>query len=73
MKKIKLDKEERELLHDIESGSFRSVRNSKKEIERMRKYARVTLKKIESDIKEGKNLSQPFSSAEEVKRHLESL
>jgi predicted DNA binding CopG/RHH family protein len=40
----KLDKEERQILHDIESGKFVSVPNVKAEIERVRAIARAQLK-----------------------------
>ncbi|MBI2476384.1 MAG: hypothetical protein HYV67_04035 [Candidatus Taylorbacteria bacterium] len=40
MKYYELDKEEKELLETIERGSFKSVPNVKKEMERYRSYAR---------------------------------
>ena len=45
MVKIKLDKEEKELLDRYERGEWKSVRNLKEEIEKHRGYARQTLKK----------------------------
>jgi len=45
MAKIKLDKEERDLLDSYERGEWKSVKNLKKEIERHKGYARQTLKK----------------------------
>ena len=45
MVKIKLDKEEKELLDSYERGEWKSVRNLKEEIEKHRGYARQTLKK----------------------------
>ncbi|MBI5235212.1 MAG: antitoxin [Deltaproteobacteria bacterium] len=44
-KKIKLDKEERELLKSIESGQWRSVKNLDAEIRRARDIAGNTLRK----------------------------
>ena len=45
MVKIKLDKEEKDILDSYERGEWKSVKNLKKEIERHRGYARQTLKK----------------------------
>ena len=45
MAKIKLDKEEKDILESYERGEWKSVKNLKKEIERHRGYARQTLKK----------------------------
>ena len=45
MVKIKLDKEEKELLDSYERGEWKSVRNLKEEIEKHRGHARQTLKK----------------------------
>ena len=45
MKRITLDKEEREILNSFERGEWKSVPNLKKEIEKHRDYARQTLKK----------------------------
>jgi predicted DNA binding CopG/RHH family protein len=45
MAKLKLDKEERELLESYERGEWKSVKNLKEEIEKHRGYARQTLKK----------------------------
>ena len=45
MAKIKLDKEEKEILDSYERGEWKSVKNLKKEIERHKGYARQTLKK----------------------------
>ena len=45
MAKMKLDKEEKDLLDSYERGEWKSVINIKKEIERHRGYARQTLKK----------------------------
>ena len=45
MAKIKLDKEEKDLLDSYERGEWKSVKNLKKEIEKHRVYARHTLKK----------------------------
>jgi predicted DNA binding CopG/RHH family protein len=43
--KLKLSKEERELLDSYERGEWKSVKNLEQEIEKHRKYARQTLKK----------------------------
>ncbi len=45
MKKLKLDQEEKELLESYERGAWIPIKNSKKEIEKHREYARNTLKK----------------------------
>ena len=45
MKKIKLDKEEQELLDSVERGEWKSVKNLKREIKRHQQYAKNTLKK----------------------------
>ncbi|MFC1825465.1 CopG family antitoxin [Thermodesulfobacteriota bacterium] len=45
MTKIKLDKEEKDLLDSYERGEWKSVNNLKEEIEKHRVYARQTLKK----------------------------
>ncbi len=45
MKKIKLDKEEQDLLDSIDRGEWKSVKNLKREIKRHQDYARNTLKK----------------------------
>ena len=45
MAKLKLDKEEKELLDSYERGEWKSVKNLKEEIEKHRGYARQTLKK----------------------------
>jgi predicted DNA binding CopG/RHH family protein len=45
MKKIILDKEEKDILESYECGEWESVKNPKKEITRLREYARNTLQK----------------------------
>ena len=45
MAKIKLDKEEKDILDSYERGEWKSGKNLKEEIERHRGYARQTLKK----------------------------
>ena len=45
MARIKLDKQERDILDSFERGEWKSVKNLKKEIEKHRAYARQTLKK----------------------------
>jgi len=45
MKKIKLDKEEQEILDSFERGEWKSVKNLKREVKRHQEYARNTLKK----------------------------
>ena len=45
MAKMKLDKEEKDLLDSYERGEWRSVKNLKQEIQKHKEYARQTLKK----------------------------
>lgn len=45
MKKLKLDKEEKEILESFERGEWEPVKNLKEEIEKHRGYARRTLRK----------------------------
>ena len=45
MKKLKLDKEEKEILESYERGEWIPLKNSKKEIKKHMVYARNTLKK----------------------------
>ena len=45
MAKIKLDKEEKDLVDSYERGEWKSVKNLKKEIEKHKGYAHQTLKK----------------------------
>ena len=45
MAKLKLGKEEKELLDSYDRGEWKSVRNLKEEIEKHREYARQTLRK----------------------------
>ena len=45
MKKIILDDEERDILESYERGEWVPVKSPKKEIERLRQYARNTLQK----------------------------
>lgn len=45
MEKIKLDKEEKEILESFERGEWKPVENREEEIERHRQYAKNTLKK----------------------------
>ena len=45
MRKIKLDKEEKEMLDSFERGEWKQVKNVKTEIKKHREYARKTLKK----------------------------
>jgi predicted DNA binding CopG/RHH family protein len=45
MKKLVLDDEERDILESYERGEWVSVKNSKKEIKKLREYARNTLQK----------------------------
>ncbi len=45
MKKIKLDKEEKDILESYERGEWKPLKNSKKEIQKHKEYARNTLKK----------------------------
>ena len=45
MKKIKLDKEEQDILDSFEQGEWKPVKNRKREIKRHEQYARNTIKK----------------------------
>ena len=45
MAKLRLDKEEKDLLDSYERGEWKSVKNLEEEIEKHREYARQTLKK----------------------------
>lgn len=45
MKKIMLDKEERQLEKEVESGEWKAVPNLAEEIKKYKKYARNTLNK----------------------------
>ena len=45
MKKIKLDKEEQDILDSFERGEWKPVKNLKREIKRHKQYARNTIKK----------------------------
>lgn len=45
MKKIKLNKEEKNLLKSYERGEWQSVKNVKEEIKKHQQYARNTLRK----------------------------
>ncbi len=45
MEKLKLDKEEKELLESYERGEWTPIKNSKNEIQKHREYARSTLNK----------------------------
>ena len=45
MAKIKLDKEEKDLLDSYDRGEWKSVKNLKQEIQKHKVYARQTLKK----------------------------
>lgn len=45
MAKIKLDKEEKDILDSYERGEWKSVKNLKEEIKKHRGYARQTLRK----------------------------
>ena len=45
MDRLKLDKEEKDLLDSYERGEWKSVKNLEEEIEKHRGYARQTLKK----------------------------
>ncbi len=45
MARIKLDKEERDILDTFERGEWKSVKNLKQEIQKHQEYARQTLKK----------------------------
>lgn len=44
-KKIKLDKEEREVMESVDRGEWRSVKNLKAEIKRYQDYAKTTFHK----------------------------
>ncbi len=48
MKNYKLDKEELQILKDIEAGKYKSVNNLKKEIKRAREAAKNTLQKTKN-------------------------
>ena len=50
MAKLKLDKEEKDLLDSYERGEWKSVQNLKEEIKKHRGYARQTLKKTSVSI-----------------------
>ncbi len=45
MKKIILDDEEKDILESYERGEWAPVKNAKKEIKKLRQYARNTLQK----------------------------
>ena len=45
MKYFELDKEEKQIIRDLDKGEFVSVKNFKSEKERLAKYARYTLEK----------------------------
>jgi len=45
MKKIILDQEEQDILESYDKGEFKSVKNKKAEIAKLRQYAANTLKK----------------------------
>ena len=45
MAKVKLDREEKDILDSFERGEWRPVKNLKQEIQKHREYARQTLKK----------------------------
>ncbi|MGR3179591.1 MAG: antitoxin [Candidatus Anammoxibacter sp.] len=45
MKKLKLNREEKEILESYERGEWIPIKNSKKEIQKHMEYARNTLKK----------------------------
>ena len=49
-KRIKLDKEEAELLATVEAGEWRSVKNLDREIKRSQEYARATLVRTAASI-----------------------
>jgi len=63
--KVKLDKEEKQILRDFERGEFRRVPNMAKEVKRYQAYARASMKKnkrvnirlAESDIKSIQHLA----------------
>ena len=48
MKNYKLDKEELQILRDIEAGKFKTVDNLKEEIKKAREAAKNTLKKTKN-------------------------
>ena len=48
MKNYKLDKEELQILRDIEAGKYKSVNNLKEEIKRAREAAKNTLQKTKN-------------------------
>ena len=45
MKNIRLTKEEKNILKDVESGKYKPVKNLPKEVARFQQYARQTLNK----------------------------
>jgi predicted DNA binding CopG/RHH family protein len=45
MKKMKLTKEEKELVESVEKGEWKSIPNFKKESKRYREYAKATFRK----------------------------
>ena len=45
MKKTMLDEEEKDILESYERGEWKSTKNSKSEIKKLREYARNTLQK----------------------------
>lgn len=45
MKRTILDNEEKDILESYEHGEWRSIKNAKKEMEKLRHYARNTLQK----------------------------
>ena len=45
MKKIKLNKEEQELLVSVDRGEWKSVQNLKREVKRHQQYAKNTIRK----------------------------
>ena len=48
MKKYKLDREEIQILKDVESGKYRSVKNLEEEKKRHQQYAKNTLNKLKN-------------------------
>jgi predicted DNA binding CopG/RHH family protein len=48
MKTYQLDPEEQEILKDIESGKYKTVKNIREEIKRAREYARNTINKTKN-------------------------
>lgn len=48
MKNYKLDKEELQILRDVEAGKYKSVANLKEEIKRAREAAKNTLQKTKN-------------------------